>query len=298
MLKTLTPIFEIRKKLRTKNNKSITCFNFHQVAKDFDRRFHMQGTFTKLSEFEKIVKWVKKEYTLVDINSALKMQKNKTINDKYACITFDDGDKTIENVIPYLDSEEAYASFYINTLYLDANSTDSFRIINFIINNNILVKENINLNQLSHDIRHTLDRSKYNLYKKIVYKTLYKYVDKEINFHTTYDYLHSIKSQYIHFGLHGHEHDRFILLNKKEIKDNLMINRDKLKGLSNYTNTFAIPFGRINDWNHNTIEVCNEMGLDILFANGGYNIGDEVGFKRVPADNRNIILESRFGYFQ
>lgn len=291
-------LYETRHRYRVKNSKSITCFNFHQVANKFDPRYHSEGTFTSFQKFIKIVNWIDKNYKIIDIQSALKMNKEKNIDGKYACITFDDGDKSIENVIPYLVEKNIYASFYINTAYLNHKEFEPFKVLNFIkhVHNKKISDEKIN--QLIFTLRKTLNRTDYDVAKKEVEK-LHSFInEKDLFFHTSIEYIQSISSKYISFGLHGHTHDRFILLDENETIENLRNNIKILKNIPNYIPVFAIPFGRTEDWDYKTTRASHQLNLDILMANGGINIGNDIGFKRVPADNRNIIFEAKLGYFQ
>ena len=61
-----------------------------------------------------------------------------------------------------------------------------------------------------------------------------------------------------------------------------------LSGYANCIHDFAVPFGRSYDWDYNTVELCFEYDLDILFADGCMKFGGEVGLKRIPADGRRI----------
>ena len=287
---------ELRQKYKRYSKSSITCFNFHQVAEIFDAKIHSNGTFTSTKKFEEYIQYIKKEYNIIDISTALELQKSKMINDKYACITFDDGDKSIEKTIPYLDSEMVYASYYLNTAYLDNTQFAAFNILTYLKSINAICPDKIL--EYGRVIRHSRDRELYLETKSKILAIFEDVKTENLQIYTSMRFLESVNSKYIHFGLHGHEHDRFILLTHEEQLASLKENKRILEKLDGFINVFAIPFGRVNDWNYHTIQACNELNLDFLFANGGINYGDEVGFKRVPADNRNLIFDIRLRYFQ
>lgn len=291
-------IKEILKKLIDRRRSGIWCFNFHQVAKVFCEKLHMRGTFTSFSDFERYIDYIRNNFDLVSLSVAIDMQKNKNIDARYACITFDDGDSGIEDVIPFLISESVPASFFLNSAYMIIDKIDPFRVANFLLHDSTAGVCRDSLIKLTSTLRRTMCSSEFNSAKQELLKLWDSIQDLSYKPYASQRFLHSIDNPLINFGLHGHEHDRFILMDYIDQKNSLLNNIQFVSQLSGYIPVFAIPFGRPLDWNGLTIDVCNELKLAYLFANGGYNFGDGVGLKRIPVDNRNILFDLRCGYYQ
>lgn len=292
-------LLEILRRRKYAKKHEILCFNFHQVAKKFNSKFHSEGTFTSLSKFEKIIKYLKKNYEIIGIKEAIYRNKNKFFENPAACITFDDGDKSIIDAIDFLASENFTASFYLNSSYILKEKINLFYSFNYLISSKIINQsEANNFKKMLSILRYTKNFQEYNYVKNSLENYVVKYIKILPDFFVSYEYLKKIDNNLFSFGLHGYEHDRFINLSKFDQIKSLEKNIKDLVQLPQYINVFAIPFGRDYDWNSDTIDVCNTLGIDYLFANGGCNIGDSVGLRRIPADNRNIILEAKLGYYQ
>jgi len=291
---------EIAKKLIESKRAGIWCFNFHQISMKYDPLFHNRGTFTSLSLFSKYIRYIRNRFNLISVSKAFEMLDNKSVNDRYACITFDDGDSSIEDIIPYLIENNIPASFFLNTAYIDDKKIDPFRVANYLVNANL---ENINITKSQicgwvKILRHSRKLDEYNYAKNKLLNLNYLMPDEHHSFYVRSRFLFDIKNDLINFGLHGYEHDRFILLSRDEQKTSLIKNIEFVGKLHGYKPLFAIPFGRPRDWNNDTINVCNDLELRYLFANGGFNKGDCPGLKRIPADNRNLLFDMRIGYYQ
>lgn len=258
----------------------------------------MQGTFTSLPVFHNYIKYLKNNFNLISVSQAMDLLDTKSVDDRYACITFDDGDISIETIIPHLISNNIPASFYLNSAYIDSDQVDPFRIANYLVRSK---SEKVNLceiSRLTNVLRRTLSPDDYNYTKNRLLELSCLMPSAYRSNYVTFEYLFNTDSDLINYGLHGHEHDRFILLSRDQQKSSLERNIEFVSKLPGYIPIFAIPFGRPKDWSGDTIQVCNDLGLRYLFANGGFNNGDAPGLKRIPADNRNLIFDLRIGYYQ
>ena len=289
---------ELLNRRRLRDRSGIYCFNFHQVAEVFDPRIHMRGTFTSMRTFERYIRHFKSDFDILSVSAAIELQRGKDYKGKYACITFDDGDAGIENVINYLLSEAVPASFYLNSAYIGTDYIDPFRVANYLMHDGGSVVSSEKLIQLTRTLRRTMIRAEFENAREELRNLRQSIPSGELASHVSRDYLQRVDSPLVAFGLHGHEHDRFILLDYSEQLKSLSLNIEFVAQLKGYVPVFAIPFGRPWDWNGVTIDVCNDLGLSFMFANGGVNTGDEVGLRRIPADDRNLLLEMRIGYYQ
>jgi len=264
----------------------IAIFNFHQLSDVFDNKYHNRGTWTQINFFEQQILWLKKNYKIITLEDAITMANKNLIDDKYACITFDDGDKSILNAMTILDKHNIPATFFINSGYLNNKMAGWFHVYQYIENtpkyNHLLtadIKQNIKY------LRATDDIKLYNMYSKKI-EDLYKYIKDEFDMFVKIEDLQNINSDLFHIGLHGYEHQRFSMKTKDWQKENILKDINILSKLKVYRPIFAIPFGRPHDWNRKTIEVIFELGLEFVYANGGVNISRNVGYHRIPADGR------------
>lgn len=245
----------------------IYCFNFHQVAEVFDPRIHMRGTFTSMRTFERYIRHFKRDFDILSVRAATELQRSKPYRGKYVRITFDDGDAGIENVIKYLLSEAVPASFYLNSAYIETDYIDPFRVANYLMHDGgSAVSEK--LVKLTRTLRRTMIRAEYDNAKEELRILQQRLPSGALSSHVSRDYLQTVDSPLVAFGLHGHEHDRFILLDYSEQLKSLLLNIEFVARLKGYVPVFAIPFGRPSDWNGVTIDVCNDLGLSFMFANG------------------------------
>lgn len=279
---------------RVKNG--IYCFNFHQIANEFIIGIHEKGIFTRTDNFVKFIKYLKSNFQIISIEDGIKINNSKLIKERYAVITFDDGDSTILDAIEICKSEAVYASFFVNSSYILRETIDPLRLSNLIIHTHSDENTINNIKKLRYILRNTQCSSEYISTKNKILS--YSTNDMNEIIYSSYiseKNLFSENSLFINFGLHGHEHDRFIHLEKSAQKNSLLKNISFIKKSHRYLPIFAIPFGRPHDWNKTTIECCNELNLDYLLANTGVNNGSDIGLKRIPADNRDIIFECKYG---
>ena len=89
-------------------------------------------------------------------------------------------------------------------------------------------------------------------------------------------------------GLHGHEHERFAMMPFEWQLNDLKKNIEILSSFKTYKPIFAIPFGKPWDWDYDTIKSIIQFNLDFVFHDSEINFKKEVGFKRIPADGKNL----------
>ena len=62
-----------------------------------------------------------------------------------------------------------------------------------------------------------------------------------------------------------------------------------LCNLPGYIPVFAIPFGKSIDCDKETVDLCEEFGLQIAYSDNGYNINSGSGaIMRIPADGKDL----------
>lgn len=273
---------------RVRNDNAIYVFNYHQISNKFQKEYHSKGTFTDINFFEEQIIWLNQNFKIISLSQAIEMVKYNKIDDQYACITFDDGDKSILKTMEILEKYNIKATFFINSGYLDNRSAGWFHIYQYIKNTpkyHYLLTEDIETNIKF--LRGTGDKILYNKYYTII-EALFDNIQREFNMFVSYDDLKNINNELFDIGLHGYQHQRFSMMNYEWQKSNILRDIDNLSTLKAYKPIFAIPFGRPHDWNIDTIKICIDLDLEFVFADGGVNSSYNIGLKRIPADGREL----------
>ena len=287
-------LFNINIKLNKKNRPFIVIFNYHQIYKKFDNRYHHSRKFTEINFFEKQIIWLNKNYKIIPLYQAIQLANQNIIEDHYVCITVDDGDKSILDTMIILEKYNIPATFFINSDYLDNQGANWNGIYHYIDNSkdhqHLLtnaVKDNITR------LRNTQDDKFYNYHAKQI-KALFVNIQDELDLFVSSDALKNINTTLFDVGLHGAEHERFSMMSVDWQRQNILKNIHSLSHLKSYKPIFAIPFGRPYDWTNETIKICIELGLEIVFTDGSINYSKSVGYNRIPADGRCLkqLLEN------
>ncbi len=279
--------------IKIKLARSITCnsvviFNYHQIASVFDNKYHNRWTYTDIHFFEKQIIWLKQHYQIIPLHTAIEMANQNAIDNNYACITFDDGDKSIINIIQLLEKHSVAATFFINSGYLDNQAACWINVYRYLQNStqhNHLITQDIK--EKASILRQTNDCQLYNQYSKKI-ENLFIHIQDEFNMFTILSVLKNIDTTLFNVASHGFEHQRFAMMDAKWQQENILKDLDILSKLASYQPIFAIPFGRPHDWTIETLKICMQLGLEIVFADGGINNHRQVGYNRIPADGLNL----------
>lgn len=102
----------------------IRIFCLHHVCEQFDVDAMHPCDWMELSIFKsKIIDLQKQGYEFVSLSEAHKHLKNDFVRiKKYAVLTFDDGYKTLLEVLPWLEEQNIPATLFINGKYIDGKS--------------------------------------------------------------------------------------------------------------------------------------------------------------------------------
>lgn len=272
-----------------RGGKGIYVFNYHQVCDVFDPRYHNKPVFTEIAAFEKQILVIKKYFDVITVKDALERQKSGDIDGLFACVTVDDGFYSLKtHIVPALKKHAVPATFFINTAYLGNRKADWGTVNNYMINSDLLERIPFSIPEDVGCMRKTQDKGRYQFLSAKI-ESFYDLIPPgERRFFVDHDFLKSIEHSIFHIGLHGHEHQRYALMSDQWKRQDLSENLEVLSRYANCIHAFAVPFGRPYDWDFDTVKLCFEYDLDILFADGGVNFGGEVGLKRIPADGRRI----------
>ena len=102
----------------------IRVFCLHHVSKQFDTESMYPCDWMALREFQyKVTNMQKKGYKFISLTEAYQHLLNDYVRTrKYAVLTFDDGYKSLLEVLPWLEKQNIPATLFINGKYLDGKS--------------------------------------------------------------------------------------------------------------------------------------------------------------------------------
>jgi len=273
---------------RRKNYPNIKIFNYHQVSKKFDKRYHAHGTFTNITDFESQIKKIKKRYLVISLEEASNRLRDSKITETFACVTIDDGDSSIIDSAEILFEQGLPATFFINSAYIENQETSWYRVISFLENHKkyqMLLSDDLKFK--SNQLRKTKDAQLY-ISTTAQLSDLYSKIRDEYNGHVTKSDLLTISQHGFGIASHGFRHERFNLFDKKWQIENIKKDCEILSEYDTYSNFFALPFGRYCDFNLDTQNAASELGLRLLLSTGGVNSFDQPFIHRIPADSRKL----------
>lgn len=121
-------IKKIQRKLMKFRLQSIRVFCLHHVCEQFDADSMCSCDWMALSEFkQKINALCSKGYQFISLTEAYShLKKDYFRRKKYAVLTFDDGYKSLLEILPWLKDQNIPATLFINGKYLDGRSYREF----------------------------------------------------------------------------------------------------------------------------------------------------------------------------
>jgi peptidoglycan/xylan/chitin deacetylase (PgdA/CDA1 family) len=102
----------------------IRVFCLHHACEQFDAEAMYPCDWIALVEFKKKINILRGQgYQFISLTSAYEhLKKNWFRRKKYAVLTFDDGYKSLKEVLPWLEEQKIPATLFINGKYLDGKS--------------------------------------------------------------------------------------------------------------------------------------------------------------------------------
>ena len=99
----------------------IRVFCLHHVCEQFDADAMYACDWMALDEFkQKIIALRRQGYQFISLTDAYEyLKKDWFRRKKYAVLTFDDGYKSLKEVLPWLEKQKIPATLFINGKYLD-----------------------------------------------------------------------------------------------------------------------------------------------------------------------------------
>lgn len=278
----------------------LLVFNFHQVTPVMDPRYHRHSTWTSLAHLQSLLEELKTRFTFVSLEEGIKRWHDDELERWMCAVTLDDGDISIEEyAAPLMENLGVPATFFINTAYLDEGGPNWIHLLQHLYHTDqygLLPAEVTDKYSCPDDLvkvmRWTRDAELYRGLREAVLESADK-ASRERRLVVSREWLESLDPQQFHIGLHGHQHDRFAMMDPAWQREDLEKNREALRDYSAYRPVFAVPFGRYLDWDRHTIRVAMDLDLEIAMADGGINTTNDLFLKRIPLDHRELGPELR-----
>ena len=115
---------KLRRKWMKLRLQPIRVFCLHHVCEHFDAEAMNVGDWMALDEFKRKINALQDQgYEFISLTEAYEHLRNDYIRrKKYAVLTFDDGYKSLKEVLPWLEEQKIPAPLFINGKYLDGSS--------------------------------------------------------------------------------------------------------------------------------------------------------------------------------
>lgn len=273
---------------RRRARNALIVFNWHQVSPEFDPCRHHRYTWTSLEQFEGELAYLRHEFTVVGLTEGMRALNDGTLHGHHVALTFDDGDISMaEHVLPLLRRLDLPATFFVNTAYLEQRSAYWFPILNILASRRDLAFNEPTTEAyraLSDALRRTNDRKWYDSVRRSVEAQSHLLPELQ-NRLVSHDWLASLDPAQFAIGVHGHEHQRFSMMNPAWQHRDLRTCVETLSTFPAFKPVFAVPFGRPHDWAPETLRVAFDLGLSVVLADGGINHSPTSAFRRIPSDS-------------
>jgi peptidoglycan/xylan/chitin deacetylase (PgdA/CDA1 family) len=284
-------------KFQKKNlaKKPVVILNYHQISSQFDPTTQDINIWTSLKDFEDTIITLKQEgYEFISAQKAVEIiQSNQKPIKHYVAITFDDGHKSILNVLDVMKSHKAPMTFFINSAYIDDADYNWVDIIQYFdrhpqeyYNQFKITSEDWNC---INNLKNCTTSSKFIEIEHKVIEILAKVDDFNLR-HLTKRELFDLKDPLVTIGLHSDRHYDYDIMDDDILQENLERNIGFLETHPNYEPYFAFPFGR---YKNSSLDVVKKLNVTPFFHRSGVNYFDDnsFGIKRIPVSNGKVDLE-------
>ena len=123
-MKNNTILRKLQRKWMKLRLQPIRVFCLHHVCEQFDAEAMYPCDWVAMDEFkQKIIALRNQGYQFISLKDAYEhLQKDWFRRKKYAVLTFDDGYKSLNEVLPWLEEQQIPVTLFINGKYLDGKS--------------------------------------------------------------------------------------------------------------------------------------------------------------------------------
>jgi peptidoglycan/xylan/chitin deacetylase (PgdA/CDA1 family) len=237
---------------------------YHLVSEEL-KPYYPNDQIVSPKEFERQISYFRKKYDILPLNQAIKQYKEGISFDRQMVITTDDGFKENHTYIaPILDQLNCKATFFVNDATID-NQSMMWRHILFYIDKTASPKAILPAIQKLQQ-KYSLDPIQpsqsllswslksipmsvkeafcIDLWFEIKNESIESYLEQNKIYLTAPD-LKELVSHGYDIGCHTKTHPNCDLLNDEEIKEEIILSKERLSELTNMPITsFSFPFGR------------------------------------------------------
>ncbi len=260
---------------------------YHAIDPDPPAFMLRTGVVTRPDVFESHMRWARSRYATVALSEGVRLLRAGRLDRTSVAVTFDDGYRvTVEHGLPILIGHDIPCTFFVNGLFLDGREC-------WI--DDVASLETAGRTDVLKDIFGPCPCGSYTRYLRreasgevVARRTLLvQRTNGAPGRHLDEACLDELsRNPLVEIGNHSLDHPRLSLLDRDEQRRQVLANEAILSRRSHYRRLFALPFGRPEDWNLDTVAVVADSGHEFVSACGGVNFADTTGvdIRRISCD--------------
>jgi peptidoglycan/xylan/chitin deacetylase (PgdA/CDA1 family) len=292
------------------NRQKLTILLYHGIDVKRDMGiYNYRKKFITPHNFKKQIQYIKRNYTLLDLDEAIGHLKNKSLPKNPIVITFDDGYRNnYSHAYPIIKNSEVPATLFLTTNFIDKKSPIWVDRIEYTLNKSPLLDQKTNKEKEKMDVSFREKMKKVSEENKNMeleeMEQKYKKVltnfedDRFIYAPLSWEEIIEMQKNKVKFGAHTKNHPILTNIPTEKMEEEIRESKDLVeKKIGVVSKVFCYPNGQENDFNQKTVEIVKKIGFEsALTTIPGFNDynSDLFSLKRLSMDNTdnfaNFIL--------